>query len=321
MNQRPLVSVIIPTYNRAHLVTEALRSVFGQTFKEYEVIVVDDGSTDGTGEILKSYADRIRYIYQENEGIAGARNRGILLSRGKYIAFLDSDDRWLPEKLERQIAYLEAHPKVGLLCTHLFRYEIGREEAREKCPPKFPKDFEELLEGPNGVPTSTAVVRRDCFMAVGLFDPTLPPIEDWDMWLRIAQRFQMDCLKEVLSENRKHPENTTKDLTKVYRGFWRFYAKVAHQYESFLKDSRAVKHKAISFQYLLGTTYLKEGKMGKALFYIAGSLKSKWSIGAYFGKDRSLFTKAKYLLKPYGALGVSFLGCLASLFIPAWRSR
>jgi len=319
--EEPIVSVIIPTYNRAHLIQDALESVFAQTFKDYEVIVIDDGSTDNTREVLGPSMNQIHYFYQENQGISGARNRGILLSRGKYMAFLDSDDRWLPEKLEKQVSYMETHPKVGLLCCYLWRYEIGKENEREKRPQGFPKNFEDLLRGPNLVPTSTVLIRRKCFEWVGTFDTSLPPIEDWDMWLRIARRFDIQCLDTVLSEHRRHPHNTTTDLAKVYQGYWRFYTKIFREYGNFLSDRNAFQKKAISFRYLLGTTYLKRGEMRKALKHIAGSLRVQWSIGTYFDQGHSPFAKVKYFLKPYGALLVSFFGTVFSLHLPWGRIR
>lgn len=317
----PTVSVVIPTYNRAHLILEALESVFAQTHQEYEVIVVDDGSTDNTREVLAPFLHRIQYVWQENQGISGARNRGILLSRGRYIAFLDSDDRWLPEKLAKQVVYLDAHPKVGLLCCGLWRYEIGKEETRERRPQGFPKNFEELLQGPNFIPTSTAIVPRDCFSKVGLFDPALPPIEDWDMWLRLARQYKMHCLDEILAEHRLHPTNTTKDLVRVYEGYRRFYAKVLKLYGRMIPDRDLFRSKEASFQYLLGTTYLRQRKMVKALWNIAGSLGKKGSVGVYFVKEDSLPEKIKYFFKPYGAFAVSALGVIASMVVPAWRSR
>ncbi len=316
-----MVSVIIPTYNRASLVVEALESVFAQTYKEHEVIVVDDGSTDNTREILEPYLHRIQYTWQENQGISAARNRGILLSHGRYIAFLDSDDRWLPSKLEKQVDYMNTHPKVGLVCCHVWRYEIGKETRRERRPHGFPRDFNELLTGPNHIPTSTVLVRRECLETVGMFDETLPPLEDWDLWLRIARRSAIHILEEVLSENRKHSQNTTNDLLKVYEGYWRFYAKVLKLHRSAIPDLNFFKDREASFRYLLGTTYLRRKKMRKALYHIAGSLKTRWDVGMYFDKKNLFSTKIGYFLKPYGAFAVSLLGALVSWAIPAWRSR
>ncbi len=110
----PKVSVIIPTYNRAHFLCEALDSALSQTFKDFEIIIVDDGSTDNTKQVLEKYGSRIYYIYQENKGRAEARNTGIRRAKGEHIAFLDDDDIWLPNKLEKQVFFLDARPDIGI---------------------------------------------------------------------------------------------------------------------------------------------------------------------------------------------------------------
>lgn len=307
-----LVSVVIPTYNRAHLLSEALDSVFAQTYKDYEVILIDDGSSDGTEALIqKQYAGRLRYVKQKNAGISGARNRGIALAAGKYIAFLDSDDRWLPEKLGKQFSYMEAHPKTGLLCTKLARYEIGGDGKNEICPAGFPKHFSELLEGPNFIPTTTTMVRKECFEKVGVFDPNLPVAEDWDLWIRIGKVYEMHCLEDVLAEHRDHPQKTTKDLTKVYDGFWRFYAKNLSLHREYIRDLKTYKRRAAAFRYLLGTSLLKQGKRRRALGNIAGAVAMDPGVGLYFDKSKEGGAAAPYLaMKPYAALCFNFLGAI-----------
>jgi glycosyltransferase involved in cell wall biosynthesis len=306
----PLVSVVIPTYNRAHLIREALESVFSQTFKDYEVILIDDGSTDGTEAIIQEhYAGRLRYVKQKNTGISGARNRGIALAKGKYVAFLDSDDRWLPEKLQKQFDYMEAHPKTGLLCTKLARYEIGGDGKMEICPAGFPKHFSELLEGPNFIPTTTTMVRRECFEKTGVFDPALQVAEDWDLWIRIGKVYEMHCLDDILAEHRDHPQKTTRDLIKVYDGFWRFYAKNLRLHQEYLKDLKTYKRRAASFRYLLGTSLLKQGKRRRALGNISGALCMDPGVGIYFKKE-SKDSALSFLIKPYAALCVNLFGAL-----------
>ncbi len=317
----PTVSVIIPTYNRAHLIREALESVFSQTYRDYEVIVVDDGSTDNTREILASYRDRIHIVWQENQGISAARNRGILLARGKYLAFLDSDDRWLPEKLERQVSYLDQNSYMGLVSSHLWRYEIGKEKERERVPRSIGRSFGELVTGPNFIDTSTVVIRKRCIEVVGNFDESMPAAEDWELWVRIAKRFGIHCMEDILAEHRWHPANTTKDMTKVYEGYWKFYKKVLRLHRTLLPNIRYFKDRKAFFQYLLGTTYLKQKKMHKALYHIAGALKGEWSIGISFDQRHSLGSRIQYFLKPYAAFTVSIFGAMVSIVIPAWRSQ
>jgi len=201
--ENPTVSVIIPTYNRAHLVGRAIRSVLNQTYQDFEIIVVDDGSTDNTEEVVKGFNDdRIRYIWHdENRGGAAARNTGIKAAQGEYIAFLDSDDEWLPEKLEKQVkAFEDALPDVGVVYTDFRRLDKrGDKELRfAKVMREVSGDIHrDLLEG-NFIGTPTALVRRECFDKVGMFDERLPRLQDWELWIRISKYYHFKCLDEPL---------------------------------------------------------------------------------------------------------------------------
>ncbi len=189
----PKVSVIIPTYNRASMVCEAIDSVLAQTYPDFEVVVVDDGSTDGTGEVLRArYGDRIRYFYQENQGRAVARNRGIRASTGEYLIFLDSDDWLLPEALEIQVGFMGRHPEVDVA------YGDGYYCDAEGHP--LQRIGEERPSVPEGgllpmmvlhnvvVATHSAMVRRRALDLLGdpWFDEQLRGTEDADFWLRLA---------------------------------------------------------------------------------------------------------------------------------------
>jgi glycosyltransferase involved in cell wall biosynthesis len=199
------VSVVIPAYNYGHFVAEAVDSALAQTYANREVIVVDDGSTDDTRKRLAAYGDRVRYLYQENRGLAAARNAGIRAARGEYVALLDADDVWHPQKLELQMAYLAAHPEVGLL---------GAERTKER-PPRWPAvdraaglaarvvTLEQLVVCSRFGPSSVVIARR-CFEAVGHFDPALRSVEDRHMWVRIALRFAVHKLDSVLWWYRVH---------------------------------------------------------------------------------------------------------------------
>ena len=311
----PLVSVVIPTYNRRHLIEEALDSVFTQTFTDYEVILVDDGSTDGTEAFVrKKYGDCLRYVRQENQGISGARNTGIANASGKYVAFLDSDDKWLPEKLARQTAFMEAHPEVGLLSTKLARYELGgSREHVEICPVDFPKNFQDLLTGKNNVPTTTTMVRRACFEKSGVFDRELPVAEDWDLWLRIAEHYGLACLDEILAEHRDHSQKTTQNLAKTYEGYWRFYAKTADHYADKLPDPPEMRRRAQSFRYLLAIHLMRSGEYSMTLSHLTGVLAADPAVGLYFAREtKDPFKKMISLIKPYGAY-------FAALVMPLWK--
>lgn len=202
MNDEPQVSVIIPTYNRSEFLRVAVSSALAQTLQDFEIIVVDDASEEDTGEVISQFEDkRIRLIrHERNQGVSVARNSGVVNSRGKYIAFLDDDDEWFPEKIQRQFDLLEQSPKnVGVLYTGSLAVESGSGKTLYQLVPTQKGNlFEEMLLQDSLAPTSTFFVRKDCFEKVGLFDVEFEHGEDFDMWLRIAKEFQFDYLKEPL---------------------------------------------------------------------------------------------------------------------------
>jgi len=188
-SKTPLVSVIIPTYNRGWVIAEAVDSVLQQDFGDYELIVVDDGSTDNTADILRSYGNAITVICQSNKGVSAARNRGIEASTGELIAFLDSDDLWLPRKLSRQVAFFKAHPDAMINQTEEQWIRNGVRVNPKNRHLKFSgmifeRSLELCLVSPSAV-----MARRHLFEAVGLFDIHLPACEDYDMWLRVSFRY------------------------------------------------------------------------------------------------------------------------------------
>lgn len=193
-------SVIIPTYNREGFVARAVESVLAQTCQDFEIIVVDDGSTDGTEAVLRPYRDRIRYLRQSNQGSSAARNRGIRESCGQYIAFLDSDDFWHPDKLARTEEAVEAHPDAGLFYSD-FRMvtPAGGFLRVQKCKHVVGDGYLAILLQAF-ILTSTVVCRRECFDVCGLFHEPLRRVQDWDMWVRIARRFSMAHVPAVLTE-------------------------------------------------------------------------------------------------------------------------
>jgi len=207
----PLVSVIIPTYNRAKFITEAIDSVLTQAFQNFEIIIIDDGSTDDTRKILLTYLrekpDKIRYIYQENRGPAAARNTGIKAARGRYIAFLDSDDLWLPRKLETQISVMEQDSSLGFTCSQVYHIYDGTSHLEpELSSPNLPfKEF--LLYDKPLIFTPTVIVRKECFNKVGTFDEQLKTAEDTHMWLRLADMYRWRIILDPLAIVRRHGSN------------------------------------------------------------------------------------------------------------------
>lgn len=212
------VSVIIPTYNSAHYVTAAIESVLGQTFRDVEIIVVDDGSTDDTREMLRRYDAPVRYIHQQNGGVAAARNHGVRESRGRYVAFLDADDTWLSHKLERQLAALEEHPRHQL-CYSAFTIVDSElaplatgESAREGTA------LEDLLLRGNVVGSiCTVLCERGVFERVGGFDPELSQCADWDMWVRLAAQTEFLYIDEPLVTYRQHTSNMSRNAPLLER--------------------------------------------------------------------------------------------------------
>lgn len=196
--------MIIPTYNRRELVQRAIDSVLAQTHPVDEILVVDDGSTDGTGEALRArYGERIRYHWQANAGVSTARNAGMALATGRYFALLDSDDLWLPEKTARQVEWLDAHPEFGMVLCDVVRVDADgtpydtfhrRDVLREDG-----WALRWLLLNPSLVPASV-MFRREVFETCGGFDPTLRTAEDIDFHLRVARQWRIGVIEAPLVE-------------------------------------------------------------------------------------------------------------------------
>jgi len=181
------VSAIIPAYNQGAYLREAVRSLLDQTYPDFEVIVVDDGSTDDTCEVARSFADdRIHYVYQENRGLSGARNTGIRHSQGEYLTYLDSDDLFLPEKLDLLVAELESHPEIGLVAGQAIPIDEHGNRIGKMYAAPLPEPAENLLLG-NPLHVGSVLVRGEWQKRAGFFDETLRSYEDWDMWLRLVR--------------------------------------------------------------------------------------------------------------------------------------
>ena len=195
---KPQVSVIIPTYNRGWIIKEAIDSVLAQDYTEFELIVVDDGSTDHTSDVLDSYGDVIKVFSQKNKGVSAARNRGIEEASGTFIAFLDSDDLWLSQKLSVQIEFFNQTPDALICQTEEVWIRNGLRVNPKKRHQKpsgiiFKPSLELCLVSPSAV-----MIRRSLFDWVGEFDETLPACEDYDLWLRISCRFPVHLIDTPL---------------------------------------------------------------------------------------------------------------------------
>ena len=199
----PKVSVVIPTHNRADLLGRAVRSALAQTHGDLEVLITDDASSDGTGEMVARIGDaRVKYFRHDTaRGVSAARNTAMTNATGEFIAFLDDDDEWLPEKLRIQLdRFAQLSSSVGLICSgHLEVDSVANQVVSEVIPAERGWVFERLLRRGSFNHTSTILVRSECFAEVGLFDITFVYAEDLDMWLRIAQKYEFDFVTMPLT--------------------------------------------------------------------------------------------------------------------------
>jgi glycosyltransferase involved in cell wall biosynthesis len=221
MTEQPLVSVVCPAYNCERFINAALDSVFAQSYRPIEVIVVDDGSTDSTAELVKGYRE-VRYLSQTNRGPSAARNRGIRAARGEFVAFLDLDDLWIPEKLAKQVAALESCPESGLSFSDMRLFDsagqdrltmfqkyrltgeyFGHDSVVERAVAK--------LVTVNFIPTSSVLARKAAMTQVGGFDEQFRKSEDWDLWLRMAMLRPITYVSEPLILKRVHEVNISRD--------------------------------------------------------------------------------------------------------------
>jgi glycosyltransferase involved in cell wall biosynthesis len=194
----PLVSVIIPTYNRCSVLGRAIRSVLSQTYRDFELIVVDDGSQDSTSELLAQFDGKLTAVYQENRGVSSARNLGIKRSQGELLAFLDSDDEWLPEKLARQTALFQGAGPLFVCHTDEIWFRRGEQVPQKSYHSKqgglfFERALERCLISPSSV-----IISRNLLKEVGEFDEAFIAAEDYDLWLRITAFHEVQFVAEPL---------------------------------------------------------------------------------------------------------------------------
>jgi glycosyltransferase involved in cell wall biosynthesis len=234
----PLVSIILPTYNRAHLLKRSIQSILNQTYKNFELIIVNDGSTDNTREVVENFHDR-RIYYVEHEkrrGANAARNTGIKLAKGEYIAFQDDDDIWLPRKLEMQIEVFQNSPQnVGVVYTGCLRIDCERGRAF-----RLPSIKEKRVEGyihsnllkKNFITTTTAVVKRECFQHSGLFDENLPRLQEWDLWIRISKHYSFKYINLPLVISYIFRENISRNLDALISAqtyiLYKYFDEISH---------------------------------------------------------------------------------------------
>lgn len=270
----PKVSVIIPTYNRSHVLGRAVRSVLNQTYQDFELIVVDDGSSDATVEVVSGFADpRIRYLrHEENRGAAAARNSGIKAARGEYIAFLDSDDEWFPEKLQKQVeAFAKLPPRVGMVYTDLWK--IGDDGVRRywRASRILPDDglvYDHLLaDRLTGISLPSVVVRKECFTKVGMFDEEFPRLIDRELFMRLSKHFYFYHLPEALV-NYYETEPRISSEPELLIAARRLLL------EKYYDDISANRRSLAQHRYLIGNLLCRKGNLAEGRNYLLGAV---WS--------------------------------------------
>jgi glycosyltransferase involved in cell wall biosynthesis len=217
--RRPRVSVIIPTHNRASLVMEAVESVLSQTYRDFEVVVVDDGSTDDTADVLKPHHGHVRYVHQPHRGVSAARNVGIQFAKGEFLAFLDSDDLWVKSKLEEQMTVMQQRPSYKLVYTDEIWIHRGVRINQGKRHRKYSGWIFDKVLPLCIISFSSVLMRREVIRDVGPLDESLPVCEDYDYWIRVAARYPVLFLDKLLLVKRGgHADQ----LSRSYWGMDRF---------------------------------------------------------------------------------------------------
>lgn len=262
MQSAKLVSVILPTYQREKLLAEAIQSVLSQSYKDWELWVIDDGSTDQTAELVRCFREkdgRIRYFHQSNSGPASARNKGMELSQGEFIAFLDSDDLWLPVKLQKQMEIFHGKPEIGFVyCGGHFLNENGSidEKTTKRLRPKRLYDAESILFDHVNFVTPGVMLRRNCLEKSGGFDESLQFFEDVDMWFRILLFHRAEFLDEDLVIIRKHASNLARMRSSypaldLWRNSCRMRRKIIALYEQNVRPLRFEEKEKALYSYQL----------------------------------------------------------------------
>jgi len=273
----PAVSVIIPTYNQAHFVAQAVESALAQTHPDVETIVVDDGSTDGTPSVLAAFGDAIRTIRQENKGLPAARNAGFRASRGEYVLFLDSDDVILPEKLARHVALLEAEPRFGLTYSAWQQVDAGGTRVLGQVRPNRQGHLlADLLRRTCFFFASAAVVRRRCLERVGLFDESLPWGEDADVWLRLARAgYPFGYLDLPLLRYRIHAGSMTANVNPEQVRGWLAVLEKFFADPDLPRDVRALEAEAYAvLHYETAGRYYRVGEIQMAQRHLRQALRT-----------------------------------------------
>jgi len=288
----PIVSVILPTYNRKKLLGRSVQSVLNQTYQDFELIIIDDGSTDDTERLVKSLnSEKIIFIrHEQNKGVAAARNTGLRLATGEYIAFQDSDDEWMLDKLENQIrAFETSPPEVGMVYTAYLVKAHGEEGYIHFLEPKI-KDrsiFSNLVRRHfMGMPG--LMLKRDCFERGGTFDERFPAFDDWDLFLRMSRHYHSKGINKPLFINYRQADSVSSNLSYITKGFQLLLEKYYH-------DIKQDKRLLASCYFKLGHLFSAQGEFKQGRRYFIKSIEAyPLNIMASIGFIVSFFGKGIY---------------------------
>jgi glycosyltransferase involved in cell wall biosynthesis len=267
----PQVSVVIPTYNRRQLIEKAIESVLAQTYSDWEIVVIDNGSTDGTDKhLLAKYGNTLRLIRLDtNVGIPKGRNVGIREARGGYVALLDSDDYWKPNKLSRQMRCFEEDPSYGMVATQCSSVTPDGSTRERNRPGKSGWVLVDLFKA-NFIRTSSAVIKKEVLDSIGLFDEELAECEEYDLWLRVASKWPIGFINEPLTVYLDNPEGVSVDRLRG-RLFRQKVLEKGYLHEQ-IPASIYTKRLARNC-FVIGRHYLRKGEREEARRYLARSLK------------------------------------------------
>lgn len=286
LNMIPTVTVILPCYNGARWIVKTIESIQAQTYPNFELLIIDDGSIDCSRRNIESFLrdGRIRYIYQNNQGFSAALNRGLKESKGEFISFIGQDDLWIPEKLSTQIEYLNAHKESGIVFSDYYTINLeGKiiESKRTKMPhTNLRKEIVKRLFLNNFIGFETVLVRRQCFDIAGNFDEQMVGFSDHDLWLRIAGQFNLSYIASFLVKKRSHEFQLSKRKESVLRDEFLLVEKALHKYP-FLSEVK--NRKCTLLYYSLAITYLHGDNLNAAKKNLLKAIRIQpWNLKAVF---------------------------------------
>ncbi len=265
------VSVVIPAYNQSHYLGGAIQSVLNQTYHDYEIIVVDDGSTDNCDEVVSEFGENVRYIWQENKGLAGARNTGIRAAKGEFLGFLDSDDEWRPEFLEQMMALVDQHPHAAVYFCCAQGMDVDGHDLPQIYGGQDKQNadiYQELLKANFLIP-STIVMRHEVAKEAGLFDQSLRYCEDWDLWLRVAPKYLFVGTSVSLVRYRLHSNSLSGDVSKTQRTkklvIEKYFGSDDGNWETWSQEKRWIYGGLYRFQLIASVQRQKDWQSGAEL--------------------------------------------------------